>query len=332
MARLEPVPFSPPDPPVLAPRSAPLALTTPWRVVVDAYLNATTDSPHTRRAYQRHLHAAFIWLGVATVAELHGAQLAAYRAHVVGGRLSPASQSQALAALRAFLHWSGTMGAHGLPGDVIRAALKTPGGSSRKPYQVLSEPEGAALLIATKTPRDLALLAVMLGAGLRAAEAVGLDIADVLADQEGGAALHVRQGKGRKDRIVPIQADVARAIRAYLASTGRHLGEDGPLFRAHDRAATKLPRGRLTTRAAGYVVERATKAAGVDAKKISPHSLRHTFAIRSLRRRHDVIAVQKLLGHASVATTQRYLDHLDLAELRQAVPELPHAQDTPGVG
>jgi integrase/recombinase XerC len=307
--------------PGLAP--APLALTTPWPIVVAAYLDATIDSPHTRRAYQRHLHAAFTWLDVPAVADLNGAQLAAYRAHLTNNSLAPASQAQALAALRAFLHWSGTMGAHRLSGDVIRAALKTPRGSTRKPYQVLSEPEGAALLGAVTTPRDLALLAVMLGAGLRAAEAVGLDITDVLHEQEGGAALHVRQGKGRKDRIVPIQADVARAIRAYLAATGRHLGQGGPLFRAHDRAATKLPRGRLTTRAAGYVVARCTTAAGIDAKQISPHSLRHTFAIRSLRSRHDVIAVQKLLGHASVATTQRYLDHLGLAELRQAVPDLP---------
>lgn len=84
-----------------------------------------------------------------------------------------------------------------------------------------------------------------------------------------------------------------------------------------------LPRGRLTTRAAGYIVERSTAAAGIDAKQISPHNLRHTFAIRSLRSRHDVIAVQKLLGHVSVATTQRYLNHLDLTELRQAVPNLP---------
>jgi site-specific recombinase XerD len=306
------------DPPITS-----LAFTTDWRIVVAAYLNATTDSPHTRRAYQRHLQAAFTWLDVPAVADLTGAQLAAYRAQLTNNSLAPASQSQALAALRAFLHWSGTMGAHRLSGDVIRAALKTPRGSTKKPYQVLSEPEGAALLAAVTTSRDLALLAVMLGAGLRAAEAVGLDIGDVLADQEGGAALHVRQGKGRKDRIVPIQADVARAIRAYLTGTRRHLGESGPLFRAHDRASSKIPRGRLTTRAAGYVVARCTLAAGIHAKQISPHSLRHTFAIRSLRSRHDVIAVQKLLGHASVATTQRYLDHLGLAELRQAVPDLP---------
>jgi uncharacterized cupin superfamily protein len=70
-------------------------------------------------------------------------------------------------------------------------------------------------------------------------------------------------------------------------------------------------------RNAGTQTARCTRAAGIDAKRISPHRLRHTSAIRSLRSRHDVIAVQKPLEHASVATTQRYLDHLDLAELRR---------------
>ncbi|MGI8912343.1 MAG: site-specific integrase [Chloroflexota bacterium] len=81
-----------------------LAHTTPWSIVVGAYLDAATDSPHTRRAYQRHLQAAFTWLGVPAVAALTGAQLAAYRAQLTSNGLAPASQSQALAALRAFLH------------------------------------------------------------------------------------------------------------------------------------------------------------------------------------------------------------------------------------
>jgi site-specific recombinase XerD len=80
---------------------------------------------------------------------------------------------------------------------------------------------------------------------------------------------------------------------------------------------------RLSTRAVGYLVRRALEKAGLAAKAISPHSLRHTYAIRALRAGGNVIAVQKLLGHASVATTQRYLDHLALGELRAAVPPLP---------
>ena len=124
----------------------PLAVTTGWRTVVTAYLDAATDSPHARRAYQRHLQAAFAWLDVTAVADLTGAQFAACRPQLTNNRLAPASQSQALAAVRAFLHWLGTMGAHRLSADLMSAA------------------------------------------GQRAADAVGLDTGDVLADQEGDAA------------------------------------------------------------------------------------------------------------------------------------------------
>jgi len=73
------------------------------------------------------------------------------------------------------------------------------------------------------------------------------------------------------------------------------------------------------------LVGRVTAAAGVEAKSISPHSLRHSFAIRTLRHSGNVTAVGALLGHSSIATTQRYVAHLQTAELRAAVPPLPVA-------
>ncbi len=313
---------------------------TSWPVVLDAYLATAVDSDHTRRAYRRHVTAALEWCGVPTLAELTGGALAAYRAHVTSLSVAPASQAQALAALRSFLTWSRTMGAHGLPGDVVQVALRTPRATVLRPYHVLSDAEIARVLGAADTPRDRALLAVLLGAGLRAAEVCGLDVRDVQEDGDGGTVLLVRQGKGRKDRAVPVQPDVARLVRTYLAASGRRLGDEGPLFRAHDRAAHR--RGeqrrrerdhqqrvqyrddrRLSTRAVGYLVQRATAAAGVEAKAISPHSLRHSFALRALRHGGNVVAVSKLLGHASIVTTQKYVDHLAVAELRAAVPALP---------
>jgi site-specific recombinase XerD len=302
---------------------ASLAFSTGWSIVVDAYLAAAIDSDHTRRAYRRHLTQAFAILGVETVADVHGAHLAAYRAAVATSSRSPAYQGQTLAALRAFLTWSRTMGAHTLPGELVKVALRTPTATVRRPYQVLAEPEVAAILVAAGTPRDRELLGVLLGGGLRVAEAVGLDVADVLTDQDGGTALYTRQGKGRKDRTVPIQPEVAKLLRTYLDATGRRLGDLGPLFRAHDRAASKLPRGRLTTRAVASIVERCAEAAEIHAKAVSPHTMRHTYAIRSLRAGGNVVAVSKLLGHASITTTQRYVDHLAVAELRNAVPALP---------
>ncbi len=102
-----------------------------------------------------------------------------------------------------------TMGAHGLSSDVVDAALRTARATVRRPYQVLSEPEVATVLQAADNPRDAALLAVLLGAGLRVSESSGLDVADVVVDQDGDTALYVRQGKGRKDRVVPIQPEPA---------------------------------------------------------------------------------------------------------------------------
>jgi site-specific recombinase XerD len=297
-----------------------LTTQTPWREAVAAFLSAR-DSQHTQRAYARHLAAAFAGFGVNSVGELSSLHLAAYRHHITSSDLSPASQGQALAALRAFLRWARAVGVSALPGDVTGEMLRTPRTSVRKPYSVLSEHEVAAIGEVARSTRDRALLAVMLGAGLRAGEVVALDVSDVHEDQDGEITLYVRLGKGRKDRSVPVLAPVAALLRRYLAETGRRLGGDGPLFLSGDRAGKGS--GRLSARGVGYLVAGLASAAGIDAKRVSPHALRHTYALRALRSGSNVVAVGKLLGHASIQTTQRYLDHLETAELRRSVPPLP---------
>jgi site-specific recombinase XerD len=303
------------------PRAEALAATTPWRRVLDVYLD-TLDSPHTRRAYDRHVAAALDALGVATLAELTGEQLAAWRVHVTGSELALGSQAQALAALRSFLKWARLFGAHTLSRDMIGKLLKTPGGSVQRPYQVLSEPEAARLLSAAASARDRALVALLLGAGLRAAELVALDVADLREDERGDFAVHVRAGKGRKDRLVPIRGDVAAVVRRYVAQSRRTLGSPGPLLLSEDPAKRRAER-RMSTRAVGYLLERLCERAAIDAKKISPHSLRHTAALRTIRAGVPLPGVQKFLGHANLATTSRYVDHIELGELREALPELP---------
>ena len=306
--------------------AAALASTAPANVVLAAWLDAAMDSPHTRRAYGRHVRTAIAAMGCWTLAGIIGAGLAQHRARIMAAPLSHASQAQALAALRSFLTWAGTMGAHRLPADVIATALRIASADVRRPYVVLSDPELAALLQAADSPRDRALVAVLAGAGLRAAEAVGLDVQDVLEDGDGQHALNVAEGKGRRSRVVPIQPDLANLIRTFLCSTNRTLADDGPIFRAHDFYAARRPRQRLTSRSVGHVVARSAARAGIHAKRVTPHSLRHSFAIRALRHHGNVMAVSKLLGHRSVATTQRYLDHLAVAELRDAVPLLPERE------
>ena len=131
-----------PQVPMPLPAARPGAVAAPgtgspsWQTVVTAFLDAESDSPHTRRAYARHLQAAFAAAGVATLDQLTAMHLAEHRARVTAGRLAPASQAQALAALRAFLRWARIHGAHGLSRDVLDVALRMPRATVRRPYIV----------------------------------------------------------------------------------------------------------------------------------------------------------------------------------------------------
>lgn len=322
--------------------AAALAGTSTWSTATAAYLAAGVDSRETERAYRRHLAAfaaaqhqleledggerrAITLAPIRTLGDVTPAHMLAWRSQLTSSSsLSPASQAQALAALRGFLRWAGALGLHSVPGDAWREALRTPRAEVRRPYAVLTEGEILELLRAAATQRDRAILAVMLGGGLRAGEVAALEVGD-LHQLEQGMALHIRQGKGRKDRTVPLGADTARLILEHLHAGGRKLGEGGALFMREDRADTGAARA-ITSRAVGMVVTRTARAAGIVGKDCSPHTLRHTYALRALRAGASVPAVSKLLGHASIATTQRYLDHLELDELRDAVPALPELE------
>lgn len=294
-----------------------------WDALVEGYLNAALDSLNTRRAYKRHLANAGAILGDQPLASLSGSELAAYRSLVIGADLAPSSKAQALTALRSFLIWAGDMGGHRLSARLLRVALKAPTVSTAARYHTVSDPEARAMFAAAETARERALLGVLLGAGLRVAEVAHLKVADVTDDMDGASALFVHQGKGRKDRVVPIREDVVLLIRAYLADTHRYLNTDGPLFLAKDRGAQGRTTTGLSTRAISRTIRKLALDAGISAKKVTPHALRHSFAMRCLRSGMNVVAVSKLLGHSNIATTQRYLDHLALDELRGAIPSLP---------
>ena len=296
-----------------------------WRIAAEAFLAARVSSPNTRRAYRRALVDALEAIGRERLADVTGLDLAGYRAALLADGRAPSSHSVALAALRSFLLWTAKphVAASRLTPDVIRDALEMPKARVLRPYQVPSNPELAAMLAHAATPRDRALLGVLAGAGLRISEAVALDVRDLREDPDGCAYLHVRNGKGAKDRMVPIRPELVALVRAHLAATGRTIGDAGPLFTAYDRGARARGARRISVRGAAGIVTRATAAAGIVGKRLSPHSLRHGFAIRALRAGANVFAVSKLLGHSSAAVTGRYLDHCELPELLAAVPALP---------
>jgi integrase/recombinase XerC len=139
--------------------------------------------------------------------------------------------------------------------------------------------------------RDRAILELLYASGLRVSELCGLDV-DAL--DRAGQTVRVL-GKGRKERIVPYGAPAARALQGWLARRGER---PGPLF-------TGARGGRLGVRAVHTLVRRAARAAGLT-RRVSPHTLRHTFATHLLDGGADLRMIQELLGHSRLSTTQRY--------------------------
>lgn len=168
--------------------------------------------------------------------------------------------------------------------------------------------------------RDRAILELFYASGLRLSELVGLDLEDVNVP---GRMVRVR-GKGGKERLVPFNTSTGTALRAMLEDA-RQLPA-APLSRRAGRTATAHTRvrqplflnlrgGRLTTRSVDRIVRHAARQAGVPGT-ISPHALRHTFATHLLQAGADLRAIQELLGHAKLSTTQRYT-HLDLGRVME---------------
>lgn len=197
------------------------------------------------------------------------------------------------------------------------------------PRKVLAEEDVAQLLSAPDelTPmgrRDRAVLEVLYGAGLRRQELVGLDLADWLVAE---GLVHVRRGKRRKERLVPLGSRAAHRLDLYLRRGRAQL--------RGDRLSVALFLTRHGHRLSVHVVNHLVADHGDRAlgRRVTPHMLRHSYATHLLRRGAGVRAVQQLLGHSSISTTQRYT-HLVIADLHEAVRryhprEVSVSYDTP---
>jgi len=198
-----------------------------------------------------------------------------------------------------------------LIGDDPTAALTAPRRAKKLP-QVLNYSEVQKLLAAPRgseptTLRDRALLEVMYACGLRASETIGLELADI--DMREGF-LRAR-GKGSKERLVPLGRQAIAAISAYLRS-GRPklIGE-----RHEPKLFVNFRGGPLTRQGLYKIVQRHAREAGLGGR-MSPHTLRHSFATHLLAGGCDLRAVQEMLGHADISTTQMYT-HLSGDRLKE---------------
>ncbi len=288
----------------------------PWRLAdFTSYLRDERNlSPHTLRAYEREI-AGFVAfaqgeLGCGHPRDVTPATVRAFLAELHSRRLAKVSVQRALAALRTYMRFLGREG-------VVEAnpARVVPTPRAPKPLpEVVGAPQLAELLEALPATspgrRDRAALELLYAAGLRVSELVGLDLDDVDLSRRLVRVL----GKGNKERVVPFGSKAELAIRSYLPDRAawRHQvkGADGeePLL-VNQRG------GRLSDRSLRRILDAAVQRVAL-VHRLHPHALRHAFATHLLEAGMDLRAIQELLGHASLSTTQRYT-HLDLAHLME---------------
>jgi len=279
---------------------------------VEAYLaamrNERGSSPHTLRAYTRELHdfAAYAerLLGKdAGVQALEHMHIRAYLGELYERGLSKASAARALAAIRSWCKWLAHHGELEQSPAALVATPKLPKHLPRVPtIEEMNRMVDAPVEETAAWPaRDRLILELLYGCGIRNAELVGIDLADV---QWANEAILVR-GKGRKQRYVPIGDAAAQALRAYLPERSQRLaaaGKDSPALLLNARLRGQ---GRLTTRSVGRIVKQMALAQGLPAD-VHPHTLRHAFGTHLLEEGADLRAIQELLGHERLSTTQRY--------------------------
>jgi integrase/recombinase XerD len=236
-------------------------------------------------------------LGV-TPADLEAFVAALAAGDGVRSPVAPATLQRKVACLRSFYRH---LRRAELLGEDPTAQLRAPR-QDRKLPQVLSRDEVARLLdqpsgSQPSALRDRALLETMYACGLRASEAIGLEVADI--DLEAGI-LRAR-GKGSKERLVPVGSTAGRALEAYLRRGRPKLAGD----RLEQRLFLNHRGAGLTRQGLYKIVQRHARSAGL-AAKMSPHTLRHTFATHLLAGGCDLRSLQEMLGHADIATTQLY--------------------------
>jgi integrase/recombinase XerD len=208
------------------------------------------------------------------------------------GRLAPASRNRAITAVKSLLSFGHETGY--LPFNV-GAAVKLAPSRDALPQRILEESEVAKLLDAARPGRDRVLLKLLYATGARVSEICGLKWSDALARAEGGQLTIF--GKGGKTRTVLLKPKVWE----MLLSLKRAANAGDPIF------ASRKGGGALDASQVRRIVYSAARKAGLDSRRVSPHWLRHAHASHALDRRAPIHLVQATLGHASVATTGRYL-------------------------
>ena len=268
---------------------------------LDSLRGERNASAHTLRAYGNELRRFAEYLGPeARWKGIDHITIRGYLSHLHSEGLSKVSVARALAALRSMYKWLAREGVVEQNPAKLVATPRLPKKLPRVPTMeeingLLNRemPENAAF-----PERDRAIFELLYGCGLRNSELVGTELGDI---EEANGVILVR-GKGKKQRYVPLEGAAAEALKAYRQARQQVLNATGKSSR---RLFINRRGGQLTTRSVGRIVKQIAVARGLP-PDIHPHTLRHAFGTHMLTEGADLRAIQELLGHERLSTTQKY--------------------------
>ena len=310
--------------PTIAPAQPPI--TTAIGDLVTDFLKVLANergvSVHTLRAYRRELKDFAAWISdrlgpedsaIGTMKRIEHTDIRAFLGTLYERGLSKASAARALAAIRSWFKWLARAGHIEQNAASLVATPRLPKHLPRVPSieQMNQVVDSVGEDAASWPSRDRAILELLYGCGIRNAELTGLNVDDI---QWANEAILVR-GKGQKERYVPLGDAASEALRPYLAERSARLAAAGKSHRARTPAlfvnlqlrglSNAGGEARLTTRSVGRIVKRIAILRGLSSD-VHPHTLRHAFGTHLLEEGADLRAIQELLGHERLSTTQRY--------------------------
>ena len=264
------------------------------------HLRERNASVHTIKAYTGDLDEFAACVGSRGWKAIDHIAVRGFLSHLYDKGLSKTSVARALAAVRSLYRWLAQEGVVEQNPAKLVSTPRLPKKLPRVPTieEVNSVLDGKMPEVAAFPERDRLMLELLYGCGIRNSELVGINLADIRISNE---AILIR-GKGKKERYVPFGGSASAALVVYLPWRQKLLAT---LKKTNSALLVNQRGGRLTTRSVGRIVKRIAVAKGLS-PDVHPHTLRHAFGTHMLEEGADLRAIQELLGHERLATTQRY--------------------------
>jgi integrase/recombinase XerC len=263
-------------------------------------LRARNASAHTVKAYAGDLENFGSYVGSREWTSIDHVTIRGFLSHLYERGLSKPSVARSLAAVRSLYRWLAQEGVVEQNPAKLVATPRLPKKLPRVPTieEMNTVLDGAMPEVAAFPERDRLMLELLYGCGIRNSELVGINLDDIRTSAE---AILIR-GKGKKERFVPFGGSAASALRAYLPERQRILSATK---KATYALLINQRGGRLTVRSVGRIVKGIAVARGLS-PDVHPHTLRHAFGTHMLEEGADLRAIQEMLGHERLSTTQRY--------------------------